>query len=1205
MPENHGKNIRLELLVFNALVYGKNEGGSVNREELAQIIDKHFNHHLHEDPPVNLFTDSISFYGGSYLILPGISDSGVYILSNLLRSIFQTQNSLPDRFKVFVRHASSLLLTISNEILKGVGLSRYMHVDVKTNEIVLPDNNQKEILSESLFITNEALSAWANDLNIDERIINFFTLDDIKLDSDCDHDLIPIIALPFIRFKEGFYIVSPANIHVCLCHFIIDQAQKNKCLNELLSIYCDLLWHDLNIHLSLLDHTPLPGFIATNNSKCRRNAYKFDTDKIALIYLRYDDGEGYNSIHPYASVGRNLQHDGVEEDTNEMVAKINTEYPNSQILVIYLFAAIGREYGVSFPRLKTEKIVAFPIGDFDLIMRTREYEPLMIWNYVCAKEEFTRKTRLPPLIDEIDIYALYKDHDDSFYLNDEKRPNYLVIQPGWAAKFIAEVIRKEDIHSIIYKRNENAPVSHPCVRTPIAKTIYAPLSEIGRRLVYAVEGYKQPIWIEFKGDIHEIDSSKRKSYIEFLDALAYWIWQMTEWLKPHLELLDNNPIILEFDFTNRSLFEEVEYNFTRETDLDGKFEVKTSGNKIELGIPPAVLPYLYGANNDGERAMVRAVLRGIDEMLKQGAGINVLNSEIESIINNAVPQGIKKKVFLINTENDIRVDPRNIPKVRYVVNYNINQILDNLVPNLRRTGVIDEKLIDIEERCKRQFVVRLVGEILLPELMALIANYNAEYLIEHLTRQNESLIQKRRARLLETPTKIACYVTVEEQISNINESFHDIDKVALCVRCLLEHIVACPGKTEQVPSQSVIDQMIALMEQIISWGMIGDQITYELFDVKINILPSGRIGTDKTLDREVFDPFRMAHAKEEVTDAIDEFAAKFIEKEYDTSKDIPDSIDQAFEEEFGISLTKVLQFSHVLVHLGFLNDPGFMRMSETGLLTEAKKIIPDLTDGEFTRIVNYYSLVSRSEITEIPNDYKPFDIMPWRYDRRLALLRKPIMKYYNSTLDQTTYFWGPRQVYVSAMQILYLIYSGKLRVKEGGRLAAIIGKKLNEKGHSFVNEVFDYISKSVQNIIIDKEVFINSQGQLYSADDLGDIDVLVIVPEKKSIILIECKKAEVAKSMKQIIEEVDKLVGRESRKGWIQKHQRRHLWVERNMKRIGEKYNININGFKVVSIVMTSEDLAAKYIKKDVLPFRLVSFYEFKEGLLNSFHLPV
>ena len=58
LPENHGKNIRLESIQCLLLASGKQgEGIEINSSGLKSFFEKHFLYNTQEDPPENLFTE--------------------------------------------------------------------------------------------------------------------------------------------------------------------------------------------------------------------------------------------------------------------------------------------------------------------------------------------------------------------------------------------------------------------------------------------------------------------------------------------------------------------------------------------------------------------------------------------------------------------------------------------------------------------------------------------------------------------------------------------------------------------------------------------------------------------------------------------------------------------------------------------------------------------------------------------------------------------------------------------------------------------------------------------------------------------------------------------------------------------------------------------------------------------------------------------
>ena len=88
LPENHGKNIRLEKITSDILKNYNSVSELAPYEEFKKYIQANYQSHSDEDIPVNLFTDSLTFFGGNKLLFPGITENGSFILSNLLTAIF-------------------------------------------------------------------------------------------------------------------------------------------------------------------------------------------------------------------------------------------------------------------------------------------------------------------------------------------------------------------------------------------------------------------------------------------------------------------------------------------------------------------------------------------------------------------------------------------------------------------------------------------------------------------------------------------------------------------------------------------------------------------------------------------------------------------------------------------------------------------------------------------------------------------------------------------------------------------------------------------------------------------------------------------------------------------------------------------------------------------------------------------------------------
>jgi hypothetical protein len=1200
LPENHGKNIRLELLIREAILYGQKDSGSTDKAKLQKVLDDHYHHHYLEDPPVNLFTELITFYGGDYLVLPGISDSGVFILSSMLNVIFHIDNTLPDKFKRLVYDSSILMLGLSDYCVKTSGLTRYLSGVLEDNKIFLGEHN----LRESVIITDEKIAELATLCNAHSDTLQLFALNEVDDLSSDDPGKNPLIPRPIQKVYEGYRILSPANIHVALLHAIIESSITLECLPELIKLYIRVVWNNSLTHLSSSDYKRISDeFDLERPDSFRHEVFRFDSDKIAYVVLSFDDGSNYDKRHPYFSMHTVKNEDEYDRVTESTLQKIKDQYPNDRILLIRLSAGLGRQYLGGYKKVEGANILNFSVNEFDLLMKERDYDCLSLWNFSEAKSHFTSKVDLPPMQSDLDFYSLYKDKDNSFYLNDDALPSMLWMEPGYSSSFIQKIVTDEDIHSIQKLNDQGELGVTPCLKVKGSSNIYYPMAYIGKKLSHAVEGYKHPIWVEFAGDIYSIDSQYRGVYIEISEAISYWVWQITGVAHGPINKIISSPFTIKFDFIDRSKFENIEIKFDREPGLMDLFEVEIGANELQFKIPHQITPYLYGGDNEGEQIMVRALLQGFKKFDEGNRNTGTITEAvIDSVISEHVPIGLKKKVFVLNTEDEIKLDPRGLNGYRYVQEYNIGAILDEIVPRSLTAGFITAETKEIEDGYG--FIRNLVTRIFLPWLDSKIADYDCEDLLRRLFRLNEALINKRTDAILKTPTRIACFVSEEQHIDELNETLKNVNQTSLSTRCLIEHIAACPSNGKKIASKSDFDKLLALMEQIIAWGMHGDLINFGLSEGKIDVLDSQRIGTDHSIGKEVFNPFSLARTKENVADAITEFEDNFSEKDYSGDTGITEKTEKAFYEEFGVKLTRILEFSHLLIWSAFERDPGCTEIYQMELKEQAQKVLDSLSDDEFDALMSYYSLDQRKSLMELPEGYFAYDVFPWRYNRGLSLIRKPIVRRYDEEKNDYRCFYGPRQAKIAATQTLYLFHSGKLRCKDGGSLSKLIGDQLNKKGAAFTQTVYDYVDGLPEDRIVDQELPINQNKFLKADQDLGDIDVLVIDHGLKVVFLLECKKTEVARNVKQMVEEVNNLFGSDSEKGWIEKHEGRYVWIKDNLELLGKKYEVDLSGYSVVPAILTSEELPTKYLKLKELPFEMVSFYKLKEFGLKAI-LPV
>jgi hypothetical protein len=129
----------------------------------------------------------------------------------------------------------------------------------------------------------------------------------------------------------------------------------------------------------------------------------------------------------------------------------------------------------------------------------------------------------------------------------------------------------------------------------------------------------------------------------------------------------------------------------------------------------------------------------------------------------------------------------------------------------------------------------------------------------------------------------------------------------------------------------------------------------------------------------------------------------------------------------------------------------------------------------------------------------------------------------------------------------------------------------NREAMPWLRKIVDSIDPT--GLIIDQDVYIGPGHSLKHSIDIGDIDILVIDTNRKILFSLECKSMAPSRNIKEMIEEVEKLFGSQTEMGWIDKHVRRHQWLEANRQQISTKYYTDITDFTIKSIFITNEDM--------------------------------
>jgi hypothetical protein len=1181
IPENHGKNLRIEQMITSAfqLVNAKE---SIEFKQLKKEISKNYPDDSMEDPPEGLFTESVLFHGGNYIVMPGISSRSADVFRAIAEAIFILPNTLPKAFVNEVYQGATLLLEIGKKIISRAGLEPNVFVEDGDNALALPDE-----------LTDYSLSMdEVKQICVDKFIPRAVFLNCVTEAGDpnlqlADPDLNPILYKPLVILDDRVFFPIISSQLLAINEFTINAAIRHNCSGEFLKCYHDLLWNDALVSCeymgwSLTDiQLPEP----KKDYNIREAVLQFDRNK--LCYLVFperkeieDKYQEHKTLYQTAG-GRKVP------DINERVKLIpdffysEEQFEGKDIMIMFLIPEIGRNGGHGFEKPKNgEEMTWFNVFNFNQLTVTEKWNNLSLYKYAKAYRQLTSHTQLMSF-DPIDAYSTYKSKDDSFYLNDEMMPDFLSIMPGTGADIFRESKIKRDFRGMLTFHDGN--LGYELVERHIEyPTIYERM-HVDDSTMLVLNSYNIPVWIigEYEQD------AERPFYKTVIEALAFWLDKMSSRLRSGLAELEIPLLHLRVSL-DELFFKNLNFQELEDAVPSDEFAFSDDHQgKMTFFIPGQLLKLMRGATNNGERIIMKELLNGINQGFKAPFG----EDELTAIIDDVMPLGPAKMILIYDSQRDFRMDPRWLFPKHLVTSAEINLLLDKLVGIINYPEPIPERFATRED--KIAFCRHAVTSFLKYLNSQLSAFSNLE-LLKLLFQLNESIIHSNEKARVKVPAQVFCFGELEEKVKELMGKEMNGVKTSLAIRCLIEYLAAKPAKGSKVPGYDEVDKLLAIMNEVINFGMLSDAIYFNLDDPEIGLLPSGRIGIGKSFFEEKLRPFSHANTLSDVESYMENFDDRLESLPRGESDDPEtdawlDRADEAFLADWGVSYTELLGTIKSLLYMGAEKETSVVVMQKSEFI--AHFLAGSAFDEEkIERLLGLITLKERKDFLTPPEGFKAEDVFPWKYNREFSVIKRPVVEFTDK--GKTMLIWGIRNAETSGRQINQLLHHGRLKYGKE-KINSLLGERNEVLGKDFRKTAFDWFKSLPGLQVWDFEVTIDKAGHLTADKNYGDIDILVFDPQTNIAYNVECKRTHQAKNIHEMKTEMDSYFGRDGQKKKIQKHVDRHDWLMNNQDKLAAFIGTE-TPLTVKSIILTSEVIPVKYIAGSDSPLPLIAFPELK-----------
>ncbi len=1212
LPQNAERLLRLEALanVVSTLPQGQSKP-TISITKLRRVCNSSplcdvFR--SQEDPSEQAFAEAFTFFGGSYIVLPGIVDDATFILRHLVQALVQNEELFPRAYFETAVQTLGVGLTLSDLVATRAGIHRATPPDSSDSKVYVPHSTELNRLKHAVQVEYEdlerALDAHGFDLRSLEHLTVAFGATSL---AECTRDTGPLGIHPVVRTGDCSVLAAPGLMLAALRHRLICLAQEYGVSANLAERYRLAVWQTVAKSLDFLDHQPrnLPLPPIPPEMPVMDGVFSLDTDKALYVSLTTDDFRGYDEGQVFGAMECSGLSEQLEERqgvVEESLIQVSSGF--NEIVVLHVVAGAGRGYVLGFghpPAPLESPRLLMNASDLEVMALLERGNSLMLRKYAIASNQLRECVKVVAC-SELDEFSIYRSREYSYYLSDEARPSMIVFTPGSGLEMRLQAIREFDRHAV--------PAFEPGCFIEIVRIeqkyempIYSPIELVRtmRQFALVVEGLPVYVWII--GPNFEEEPEQReigRVYLQVIDMIAYWMWQFSPSLVPLLRpFQDESPTLV------LRLWADPSKNWLERNDEAeqvhrpiAEYDLLENENTILLHINPTLQSALQTPDNRGERSLMSIVLHALDEAAASlRGGESLASQDIQEILDTYMPLGRKKKALVLDPHVNPALSTSGLPRHRSVQMADKTMLLDEI-----GTYLTDELEMPIGPILKenRTRVLKEAVHFLYRRLRNLVSTLNPRVLLDWLVRYHEAIRYDLSDFRLTIPTRLACFGAGEEFVSNVAEELQELNEAAQAARFVIEYVSARPPEGLRPMSWSVYDELQALATEVVLWAGISDLIYYRIADVELSVLPSGRLGSNfNTIIGQAKKGFLPLHSLERI-----DYAEGLFDRHWPSVEPLPkrppdevEEIDGAFETEFGYTLTELTTLLADCFAIGTEQELPTKIMSVDNMVERLSQSTA-YPLSKVVRVLDDLSLESRADFLRPPAPFRNEDVYPWRFGRPLSYIRRPLIR--TTENGDPILMWGNLHLCDSRDYITDMCLSGRLQSRVASQeMRSLLARFNHEKGSEFtlrVRGVFDvYDHLAVDSNI--KKIGKTRIAEL--GNDLGDIDVLVVNARRCRVLVIECKNLSIARNPFEMANELQTLFVGADKPSTVVRHQRRTKWIQNNLALVLKHYGVEIKGkWRVEPILVVSEEMLTPHIYHP--PMLVISFRTLEQQFLEE-----
>lgn len=1132
-PANRGGNVRMEHMARCAALTLNEASAPVNFLEFSRILNEAYRSNELEDPPVNLHSETFVWLGGNHTIFPGDAPFICERLNVLTAAIFLTDELWPEAFYRKTAQAFMLILSLGDMMADRARYEGYIKGGNKARRALDYPKSYTDF-----GISDYIIKSILYQYDIADEILDAFVME------PGDE-----LSKPIVRYKDKYYFLLITYQAEMLYNYVLKEAERAGCIKQLTDIIYSAQDRDVSSVFDTMGWRPIPIDIGHNPiPNTAEYILRFDTNSYAHLCIIHRD--------PNAPISDQKLSDLTSQRLIEVEQRVANRKNPDHYMAIVLYTSMREEWYCKLYHVPPCPVQIWSVQMFVGLAKAEHWERFDLFHYADACHRMGR--RLVD-IDPIDTYAIYKQHTQSFYVTDEGCP---LIAPSANMGYLILMNHKQTLnYHAVERLYEGKPVCVGVVRESEDMPLYQPLYSNEKTYLQCIDNGAVPIWVSCE---------EEKAYLAAIwgEAILYWLHY----------IIENEDITMHMSHSPQ----EIKLHII-ETPAEQPYRIKHIENGALLSISSNAVKEMTGSDNSEERQLIAACIDGLTKT-KIGA----------ETVDKYIPLGEAKMMVCYVIDALSEANPTDLLPPLLVVQASQQQLWDELPIWMREAGKdFSGELMSKEEKTKS---LNDMVAVCLDKIKQIVTEYDYPYMLKRAIWHYDTLIWKGERDKVLTPAKIVCFGKNEEQINKIRENELRLVRSSLGLRCLIEYLASQPsfGGTKYIGDYD-LEYLVTIMCEAIHYGSICDQVYFDVGQVRIAYLPSGRYGVNQDQFEDKLFAFHGAYSEQLIDGMIRDYPKVYARKATKAPHpdDIQNATNAAFLADWGVSFQEIGQICGAMSTMCVNRSKSVLQMPEEVVVAEIREQLR-IDDITIRAAIDKLSLQPRETYLKAPDGYGNNEVYPWRYNREFSFSRRFIVKIKESD-GIVNLIFGQRNALAAYKQLIFRLVDGQLNVPDRDRnIKKIVGRYSEEKGKAFNDQVRAYLKEHSDWDVAEYDVPIDKEHFPSADKNYGDIDVLAYDRHSGIAYNIECKDTVMAKNIYQMHIEIRKYLGlneKDRKDALIWKHYRRHEWLCLHKKVLADFLRVE-QVKEVKSVVLTSAVLPVSFLRSNDSPLPIVSYHD-------------